>query len=203
MLTISRQLPSTSPEFWTLTHKSSPDTSRGTGWSNVEPFIHITKLDIIQSRIHRTVFRVDKDVIAGAPEDRAKLDGKMVKIRESLDDWARAIPRPPKDADNITWMYDPESSYYDSRDFFNLCVVSLLSLSPLPRAPTHAENPGNITKRFSPSSPSSFPQFTARILASSPVRARPPASAPRTNASTTKRRSRTQWSRCILVSWPA
>lgn len=86
----------------------------------MEPFIHIIKLRRIQSRIHRRVYRVDKDVFAGSPDERAKLDSKMAAIRDELDEWARTIPHPPKDARTITWMYDPESAYYDSRDFFNL-----------------------------------------------------------------------------------
>ncbi|KAM0327152.1 hypothetical protein ACHAQA_006283 [Verticillium albo-atrum] len=118
---INCELPSSSPDFWDLTHKSTaPDTSSSTVWSNIEPFIHIIQLKRIQSRIHRTVFRVDKDVFAGVPADRLKLDRKMATIRDDLDDWARTIPHPPKDAKHITWMYDPESAYHDSRDFFTL-----------------------------------------------------------------------------------
>lgn len=60
------KLPSASPEFWTLTHREDYDPSMGP-WSNVQPFIHIIKLDRIQSRIHKTVFRVDKDVVRGTP----------------------------------------------------------------------------------------------------------------------------------------
>ncbi|KAM0269865.1 hypothetical protein ACHAQH_009616 [Verticillium albo-atrum] len=118
---INCEFPSPSPEFRHLTQKQAdPSSASPTSWSNIEPFIHIIKLKRIQSRIHRTVFRVDKDVFAGDPVDRAKLDRKMAAMRADLDEWARTIPHPPKDAGHITWMYDPESAYHDSRDFFTL-----------------------------------------------------------------------------------
>lgn len=103
-----------------MTHKDPPEESNVRPWSNIEPFIHIVKLERIQSRIHKTVFRVDKDVLSGPPAERAKLDHKMANIRASLDQWLETIPRPPKDAKKITWMYDPESAHHDSQDFFNL-----------------------------------------------------------------------------------
>lgn len=106
--------------FWDLTALGSPPATPEASWSNMRPFIHIIKLRKIQSKIHRRVYRVDKDVFAGSLGDRAKLDSKMAAIRTELDDWARTIPHPPKDAKSITWMYDPESAYHDSRDFFNL-----------------------------------------------------------------------------------
>ncbi|KAL1870813.1 hypothetical protein VTK73DRAFT_2405 [Phialemonium thermophilum] len=118
---INVELPSPSIEFWTLTHKEPPDASQGPLWSNIEPFIHIIKLERLQSRIHRTVFRVDKDVFCtGSPQQRAKLDRKMADIRADLDAWIRTVPQSPKNSKRITWMYDPESAYHDSRDFFNL-----------------------------------------------------------------------------------
>ncbi|KZL64055.1 fungal specific transcription factor domain-containing protein [Colletotrichum incanum] len=126
---INVELPSDSPEFWDLTALGSPPPGQNSAWSNMEPFIHIVKLRRIQSRIHRRVYRVDKDVFASMPEERAKLDAKMTAIRDELDEWARTIPHPPKDATTITWMYDPESAYHDSRDFFNLQYhKSVLSL---------------------------------------------------------------------------
>jgi len=102
-----------------LTHKEAPDPTQP-HWSNVEPFIHIIKLDRIQSRIHKAVFRVDKDVFAGTPEERAKLDRKMAAIRADLDDWVRTYPQTPKEGNKITWMYDPESAYLDARDFYGV-----------------------------------------------------------------------------------
>ena len=118
---IDSQMPNPSPEFWDLTHKDSPDAAQPNPWSNIEPFIHIIKLERIQSRVHRTVFRVDKDVVSGPPSERAKLDAKMADMRSDLDDWLDTIPHPPKDhAKKITWMYDPESANHDAQDFFSL-----------------------------------------------------------------------------------
>ncbi|KAG9387270.1 C6 transcription factor [Pyrenophora tritici-repentis] len=105
---INVELPSTSPEFWTLTHTEAPDADK-VQWSNIEPYIHIIKLDQIQSRIHRTVFRVDRDVFNETSEQHAKLDRKMAKIRADLDEWLRTYPQTPKKENKITWMYDPET----------------------------------------------------------------------------------------------
>ncbi|KAF1941849.1 hypothetical protein EJ02DRAFT_376988 [Clathrospora elynae] len=116
---INVELPSTSPEFWTLTHQEALDPNNGQ-WSNIEPFIHIIKLDRIQSRIHKAVFRVDKDVFDGTPEERNKLDRKMATIRTDLDEWVRTCPQTPKKENKITWMYDPESAYLDARDFYGV-----------------------------------------------------------------------------------
>ncbi|EOA81855.1 uncharacterized protein SETTUDRAFT_23115 [Exserohilum turcica Et28A] len=116
---INVELPSTSPEFWTLTHQEAPDPHEAQ-WSNIEPFIHMIKLDQIQSRIHKTVFRVDRDVFGGTFEQRAKLDQKMAKIRSDLDEWLRTCPQTPKQENKITWMYDPESAYLDARDFYSV-----------------------------------------------------------------------------------
>ncbi|KDN62547.1 putative fungal specific transcription factor domain-containing protein [Colletotrichum sublineola] len=128
---INAELPSDSTEFWDLTAVGTPPVAAGQKpvWSNMEPFIHIIKLRRIQSRIHRRLYRVDKDIFASSPEDRAKLDAKMAAIRAELDEWARTIPHPPKDATTITWMYDPESAYHDSRDFFNLQYHKSILLS--------------------------------------------------------------------------
>lgn len=113
-------MPSPGSEFWDLTHREPADPSSPSQWSNVEPFIHVIKLERIQSRIHRTVFRVDKDVVSGPPAEREKLDQKMAAMRSDLDQWIETIPRPPKDSKKITWMYDPESANHDSQDFFSL-----------------------------------------------------------------------------------
>lgn len=118
-LTNLLKLPSTSPEFWDLTHQDAPNAHQQQ-WSNIEPFIHMIKLDQIQSRIHKTVFRVDRDVLGGTFEQRAKLDQKMATIRNDLDEWLQTCPRTPKQENKITWMYDPESAYLDARDFYGL-----------------------------------------------------------------------------------
>jgi hypothetical protein len=115
----SVKLPSAGGQFWTLTHKEARDPAQGQ-WSNVEPFIHIIKLDQINSRIHKTVFRVDKDIFNGMPEQRVKLDQKMATIRADLDKWIQICPQTPKDGNKITWMYDPESAYLDARDFYGV-----------------------------------------------------------------------------------
>jgi hypothetical protein len=116
---INGKLPSTDPEFWTLTHQDAPDQIKDR-WSNIEPFIHIIKLDRIMSRIHKTVFRIDKDVFNGTIEERAKLDRKMGKMRADLDEWVRTSPQTPKKENKVTWMYDPESAYLDARDFYGV-----------------------------------------------------------------------------------
>ena len=102
-----------------MTHSEVPDSDKAQ-WSNIEPFIHIIKLDQIQSRIHKAVFRVDRDVFNGTPEQRAKLDRKMAAIRSDLDEWLRTYPQTPKKENKITWMYDPESAYLDARDFYGV-----------------------------------------------------------------------------------
>jgi hypothetical protein len=119
LLLTEEQFPSTSSDFWTLTHLEGPDSNKGQ-WSNIEPFIHIIKLDRIQSRIHKAVFRVDRDVFKGTPGERAKLDRKMATIRSDLDEWMRTCPQTPKKENKITWMYDPESAYLDARDFYGV-----------------------------------------------------------------------------------
>lgn len=113
------KLPSTTLEFWTLTHEEAPDPNKE-HWSNIEPFIHIIKLDRIQSRIHKAVFRIDRDVFHSTAEERAKLDRKMALIRADLDNWVQTAPKTPKKENRITWMYDPESAYLDARDFYGV-----------------------------------------------------------------------------------
>lgn len=116
---MTSQLPSAGGQFWSLTHKEPRDPAQGQ-WSNVDPFVHIIKLDQIHSRTHKAVFRVDKDNSNGTPEQRAKLDRKMATIRTDLDEWFRTCPQTPKAGNKITWMYDPESAYLDARDFYGV-----------------------------------------------------------------------------------
>lgn len=113
------KLPGTFPEVWTLTHEEDYDPAKGS-WFNVEPFIHIIKLDRIQSRIHKTIFRVDKDISRSSPEDQVKLDIKMSILRKDLDDWILNCPRTPKTNNRSTWMYDPENVDLDARDFYGV-----------------------------------------------------------------------------------
>ena len=114
------KLPDTHPDLWTLTHREEYDLHRGQR-SNVQPFIHIVRLDRIQSRIHKTIFRVDKDLSCCSQEERIKLDRKMSALRCDLDEWMKTYPQTPKMANNrSTWMYDPENAFLDARDFY--CV---------------------------------------------------------------------------------
>ena len=117
LLTI--KLPGTDAEVWTLTHREDYDPNRGQ-WSNVEPFIHIIKLDRIQSRIHKTIFRVDKDINRSSPDERSKLDRKMLNLRNDLDNWICNYPQTPKTDNKSTWMYDPENSCLDAREFYSV-----------------------------------------------------------------------------------
>ncbi|KAF4775346.1 fungal specific transcription factor domain-containing protein [Colletotrichum scovillei] len=126
---INNELPSDSLEFWDLTALKNPSSTSELPWSNTKPFIHIIKLRRIQSKIHHRVYRVDKDVFSGSLDDRARLDSKIGEIRAELDEWVRTVPLPPKNTGTISWMYDPESAYHDSRDFFSLQYhKSVLSL---------------------------------------------------------------------------
>ncbi|KAG5754692.1 hypothetical protein H9Q70_002714 [Fusarium xylarioides] len=113
------QMPNPGREYWDLTHASSPD-DHAVEWCNIEPFLHIIKLEKIQSRIHRTVFRVDKDIFSGPVEERVKLDQKMASIRADLDRWIQTTPQSPTDNGKITWLYDPESTNQDAGDFYSL-----------------------------------------------------------------------------------
>ena len=80
----------------------------------------VIKLDQINSRIHKTVFRVDEDILNGTPDQRIKLNHKMATIKEDLDRWIQTYPQTPKSGNKITWMYDPESAYLDARDFYGV-----------------------------------------------------------------------------------
>ncbi|PIA94994.1 hypothetical protein CB0940_08932 [Cercospora beticola] len=116
---INVELPSADIEYWTLTHKEPHGPSEAQ-WSNVEPFIHIIGLDRIQSRIHKAVFRLDRDVLNGGSEQLAKLSRKLALIKADLDEWRRSCPQTPKEGNRTTWMYDPESEFLDARDFYGL-----------------------------------------------------------------------------------
>ncbi|EXK29683.1 hypothetical protein FOXG_11774 [Fusarium oxysporum f. sp. lycopersici 4287] len=116
---INVSMPNPGREYWDLTHVSLND-EHAVEWCNIEPFIHIIKLEKIQSRIHRTVFRVDKDIFSGPVEERVKLDQKMASIRADLDRWIQTTPQSPKDNGKITWLYDPESTNQDAGDFYSL-----------------------------------------------------------------------------------
>jgi hypothetical protein len=115
------QLPSDNAEFWDLASPNElPTNDEEAFWSNVSPFVHIIKLRQIQSKMHRTLFRVDKDIFDQSAAERERLDAKVRSIQAGLDEWAKAIPIPPKDAAYITWMYDTGNEGRGSREFFNL-----------------------------------------------------------------------------------
>ncbi|KAK6001430.1 hypothetical protein QM012_002761 [Aureobasidium pullulans] len=119
-------------------HKEPHSPAQGV-WSNVEPFIHIIRLDRIHSRIHKVVFRVDRDVLNGTAEEQAKRDRKMAIIKADLDGWLEKCPQTPKDGNKTTWMYDPESAYLDARDFYGLQYhksILFLFTNFLPSLPT-------------------------------------------------------------------
>ncbi|KAF2113161.1 fungal-specific transcription factor domain-containing protein [Lophiotrema nucula] len=121
---INVELPSEDPIFWDLTSNTPPASQdNAKKWSNIKPFIHIIKLRQIQSRTQRVVFRVDIDHTSRTPDDQAREDAKVAKIRTDLDDWVNNIPEPPPSVEGgPNWMYQPEpsNSYHDSRDFFTL-----------------------------------------------------------------------------------
>ncbi|KAF2662576.1 hypothetical protein K491DRAFT_700336 [Lophiostoma macrostomum CBS 122681] len=117
---INVELPSEDPVFWDLTSTEPPADK---GWSNVMPFVHIIKLRQLQSRIQRTVFRVDQDPSSRSFDEQARFDAKVARIRSDLDHWINVTPvPPPSDENGPNWMYQPETtnSYHDSRDFFTL-----------------------------------------------------------------------------------
>ncbi|KAF5534369.1 STB5-SIN3 binding protein [Fusarium napiforme] len=126
---INVSMPNPGREYWDLTHALSPGDDHAVEWCNIEPFIHIIKLEKIQSRIHRTVFRVDKDIFSGPVDERVKLDQKMASIRSDLDRWIQTTPQSPKDNGKITWLYDPESTNQDAGDFYSLTLTyTMISL---------------------------------------------------------------------------
>ncbi|KAF2501589.1 hypothetical protein BU16DRAFT_599586 [Lophium mytilinum] len=132
---INAELPSVALEFWDLSAAQSPSEGPTT-WSNLMPFNHIIRLRQIQSKIHRIVFRVD---VTPAPNDRGRLDAKMADIHAELDEWVKAIPFPPKNAQEPAWMYMPDKTYHDSSEYFTLqyhkTVLSLYT-SLLPVIPS-------------------------------------------------------------------
>ncbi|KAF2637602.1 hypothetical protein P280DRAFT_407289 [Massarina eburnea CBS 473.64] len=131
---INVELPSDCPTLWDLT-STTPPLGDGKGWSSIMPFIHVINLRQIQSRIQRTVFRVDIDPAAPSVGYQARIDSKAARIRRDLDAWVTSIPEQPPDVEGgPRWMYQPEKSqasatYQDSSDFFTLQYhKSILSL---------------------------------------------------------------------------
>lgn len=143
------QLPAETSEYWYLT-ASSPDE-----WANVLPFIHVIKIRQIQSRLHKLVFRVDRDIRTLSSAKRQRLDAKIEDVRGQLNRWLDTIPMAASGAfskdlrreiegganvdptnreagsrqSSIVWMYDRDGSGQNSRDYFLLqyhkVIVSL------------------------------------------------------------------------------
>ncbi|KAH7131796.1 fungal-specific transcription factor domain-containing protein [Dendryphion nanum] len=104
-------LPSPDPVYWDLTSIHAPPPSTPP-WSPIQPFIHIVKLRQLQSRIQRTVFRVDCE-----HTPPSQFDPKLAQIRGELDAWMASVPSPPPTPNNPgepSWMYDPETSTQSS-----------------------------------------------------------------------------------------
>ncbi|ORY01752.1 fungal-specific transcription factor domain-domain-containing protein [Clohesyomyces aquaticus] len=125
---INVELPSDGPQLWDLTSTQQPSDD-GKAWSNIMPFIHIVKLRQLQSKIQRTVFRVDVDPLSTS---QSRSNDKVSRIRDLLDEWVNTIPEPPPHVEGgPSWMYAPapgthntkpgiRTTYHDSRDFFTL-----------------------------------------------------------------------------------
>jgi len=116
---IDVEMPSASVDYWSLTHAGHYDEG-SSHQSNVAPFVHIVKLDRIKSRVHKAVYRVDRDVSGDPHHRRGKIDRKMEALKTELDTWLSECPRTPKEPNKTTWMYDPENTYLDARDFYNV-----------------------------------------------------------------------------------
>jgi hypothetical protein len=120
-LTDTSQLPSSDIAFWDLTSAHSP-ADHGACQSNAVPFIHDIKLRKLQSKIQRTVFRVDIDQSSHSLEDKTREDAEVEVIRQELDTWVNDIPEAaPAAQDEARWMYETESSTdSDSCNYFTL-----------------------------------------------------------------------------------
>ncbi|KAK7180854.1 fungal specific transcription factor domain-containing protein [Paraphaeosphaeria sporulosa] len=119
---INVELPSSDTAFWDLTSAHSP-ADYGACQSNVIPFIHDIKLRKLQSKIQRTVFRVDIDQSSHSLEDKTREDAEVESIRHELDTWVNSIPVAASSAaqDEARWMYEPEANAdSDSCNYFTL-----------------------------------------------------------------------------------
>lgn len=114
---INAELPSEDPQFCYLTAESPGDSH----WPNVSLFAHVIKLRQLQSRVFRTVWRVDKDVIGtAASDDRKRLDEKVEDIQALLDGWLSKLPLPTEEVRDKLWIHDPELICHDSHEYFQL-----------------------------------------------------------------------------------
>lgn len=115
------QLPSSNVVFWNLT-SIHDHLDHGKDGSNIMPFIHDIKLRQLQSKIQRTVFRVDIDPGSHSPEEKAREDAAVEKIRCELDTWVNSIPEAaPVAQGGARWMYEPESNTdHETCNYFTL-----------------------------------------------------------------------------------
>ena len=100
---INVDLPTASPDFWHLTASTADE------WHKFRPFLHVIHLRRLQSRIFKTVWRADRDLLRVASSERDKLDLKVEGLRRQLDEWLESIPVCPGDAQTA-----------DSEDYFRL-----------------------------------------------------------------------------------
>ncbi|KAJ4354095.1 uncharacterized protein N0V89_005828 [Didymosphaeria variabile] len=121
---INVELPSSDIAFWDLTSAHSP-ADHGTFQSNIIPFIHDIRLRQLQSKIQRTVFRVDIDQNLHSPEDRAREDAEVEAIRHQLDIWVNNIPAAaPATQDEARWM-DKRLFNFDLLEATRACTTCL------------------------------------------------------------------------------
>ncbi|GAB7359105.1 hypothetical protein MBLNU230_g5176t1 [Neophaeotheca triangularis] len=116
---INAEMPSQHPDTYDLTESASPKSCEPV-WTNILPFIHIAKLCRIQSKIHRLVFRVDKNILDLEHNEKRRLETKLATIGRELDAWVATVPKSPRSGARTHWLYDSEASYNDCSDYFNL-----------------------------------------------------------------------------------
>jgi hypothetical protein len=120
------QLPTESSEFWDLNLENPPDSDES--WDSISIFRHIIRLRMLQSKIHRIVFRVDIDPATLSPTQRTRVDTKVASIRSDLDQWAENIPTPPASSKDASNADEANRSYLETREYFTLYVFPHLVL---------------------------------------------------------------------------
>ncbi|KAL1608470.1 hypothetical protein SLS60_003412 [Paraconiothyrium brasiliense] len=111
---INVELPSSDVAFRDLTSTHS-SADHGPCQSNIIPFIHDIRLRKLQSKIQRTVFRVDLDQNSYSPEDKACEDAEVEAIRHQLDIVIRAImePKPSRNLGrDLDMLIEPATSKF-------------------------------------------------------------------------------------------
>ncbi|RFU23872.1 hypothetical protein B7463_g12469, partial [Scytalidium lignicola] len=92
-------------------------------FTSLSPAIHIMRIQKIESKIHHTMYRVDKETSAIPPH-------KIARLREALEDWKSQIPNvvPPTNED--------ESIPYSNSDYHMIQYHKAILLLLLPLLPT-------------------------------------------------------------------